>query len=100
MSAIDIYCPIIGTGLRKAPMAERFVYFRLVGIGSLTMPDYYVSLLDRDGHITRLRDLRFETDERAVTAVRTEIPEGVEAEVWQGARRIAVIGVGMRASTK
>jgi hypothetical protein len=79
-------------------MAERSVYSRLVGIGSMTMPDYRVYLLDSDDHIRKGSDLRSETDDQALMAAKSEIPEGVQAEVWQGTRRIAVIGKRFAAS--
>jgi hypothetical protein len=54
------------------------------------MQDYRLYCLRRDGRIKDRHDFRAE-DDRAALATATICPDGFGAEIWQGAKRLAVI---------
>jgi hypothetical protein len=56
------------------------------------LPHYRIYMVDRDGHIRRGFDLECVTDDQALIAATGDLPEGVQAEVWQGTRRVGIIG--------
>ena len=55
------------------------------------MPDYRIYLTDADGRIQRGHDLPAAGDDEACAAAREMLAKFPQAEVWQGARKVASI---------